>query len=607
VSPSLPLGAILLIVLGGCRTAAVNGTIDPPPLPSPAGAQEPLRLTIVATNDLHGWVHPHTTQLHKGIEVEEGGLSAFGGYLAILRAENPDGVLLLDGGDLFQGTLVANLTEGEVVIDAYNHLGYAAAALGNHEFDYGPAGPESIASDPGMDPFGALKARIKQARFPLLAVNVYEARSGARPDWLPNDGTRIVEMKGLKIGIFGLITPSTPSTTNPVNISTLRFGSLVPETVVAANRLRERGADVVIGLAHAGGRCTRHDDPSDLSSCDLDSGEIFELLRELPAGLLDAMVAGHTHAEIAHLVNGIPVVETRGLGRTFATLELSVDPKTRRVLPQRTVIGRNVAICARVDARANTCDPRELRGRQTLQWVPATFRGQRVLPDEALERLIAPALAQVAEQQRRKLGLHVPTRLTRDYDAESLLGAFLVDSLRQMENADVALLNSGGLRADLPAGELEYGELYAVFPFDNTVATIIVTGEELRRLLHVAYGGRKGVFQVSGLRVTLSRCPGQGRLRAFTLPDGRPILADKRYRVVLPDFLARGGDGLGPVLSSLPPGRIDFGASRELNLRDSLVRWWQKRDAPLVAPPLGRIQFTNGTASCNRAEASIPH
>jgi 5'-nucleotidase len=234
------------------------------------------------------------------------------------------------------------------------------------------------------------------------------------------------------------------------------------------------------------------------------------------------------------------VVETRGLGRSFATLELTVDPKTRKVLPQHTVIGRNVAICARVDARANTCDPRALRGSQP-QWTPATFRGRRVVVDEELERLIAPALTRVAEQQRRKLGLQVPSTMRREYEGESVLGSFLADSLRHMENADVALLNSGGLRADLPAGELVYGEFHAVFPFDNTVATITVTGEELRRLLHVAYGARKGVFQVSGLRVTLSRCPGQARLRGFTLSDGKAIDPDKRYRVVLPDFLARGG------------------------------------------------------------------
>src|SRR5207247_2299238 len=77
---------------------------------------------------------------------------------------------------------------GAVVIDAYNQLGYTAAAIGNHEFDYGPEGPVSVAAQAGVDPFGALKARLKQAKFPMLATNIYEARSGDRPAWLGTDG-----------------------------------------------------------------------------------------------------------------------------------------------------------------------------------------------------------------------------------------------------------------------------------------------------------------------------------------------------------------------------------------------------------------------------------
>jgi 5'-nucleotidase len=145
--------------------------------------------------------------------------------------------------------LAANLSEGAVVIDAFNQLGYTAAAVGNHEFDYGPQGPVATATLPGQDPFGALKARLAEARFPLLASNIYDAASGERPSWLPNDGTTLLDVKGLRIGVLGLITPQTPFTTNPVNVASLRFGSLVPEALSAAQRLRERlraGADIPV-------------------------------------------------------------------------------------------------------------------------------------------------------------------------------------------------------------------------------------------------------------------------------------------------------------------------------------------------------------------------
>lgn len=586
-----------------CKTPEPLAPLPAPaPVSQPARSAEPIHLTLVATNDLHGWVQPQSSKLPDGTVVEEGGVAALAGYLAILRARNPGGVLLLDGGDMFQGTLASNLTEGEVVIAAMNHLGYTAAALGNHEFDYGPVGPESVALDETKDAFGALKARLAQARFPLLAVNVYDARTGTRPSWLGNDGTTLVEVQGVKVGIVGFITPSTPFTTNPVNVSTLRFGNLVPEAPDAVARLRAQGAEVIVAVAHAGGKCGDNSELNDLSSCDTRDGEIFELLQGVPPGLFDAVIGGHTHQELAKIVNGTPLVETRGLGRAFATIDLFVDPKTRKVIQDRTKVGRNVSVCARVDAATQSCDARVLRNQKTVEWRQATFMDEPVKVDEALQQMLKPALARVEQEQQRKLGVSVPRTLTRNYESESPLGDFLADSLRRMERADVALLNPGGLRADLPAGELAYGDVYEVLPFDNTVATLTLTGEELKRLLYVAYGGRKGVFQVSGLKLKLNRCPGQGRLRDFTLENGKPIHPEKRYRVVLPDFLARGGDGLGPVTGSLPPSRVDLGMSRPHNFRDALVDFWQSQGTPLVAPPPGRIAFVDGGTPCSAGD-----
>src|SRR5207244_3494633 len=128
-----------------------------------------------------------------------------------------------------------------------------------HEFDYGPVGPVSVATEPSIDAFGALKERLKQAHFPLLAVNLYQAKTGERPSWLKDDGTLMVEVKGIKVGILGLVTPTTPFTTNPINVASLRFGSLIPETQQAARKLREQGADLVIAVAHAGEKCIRWD------------------------------------------------------------------------------------------------------------------------------------------------------------------------------------------------------------------------------------------------------------------------------------------------------------------------------------------------------------
>jgi 5'-nucleotidase len=221
-----------------------------------------------------------------------------------------------------------------------------------------------------------------------------------------------------------------------------------------------------------------------------------------------------------------------------------------------------------------------------------------VVPDPEVEALVAPALARVEEEQRRPLGVTVTGPLGRDYEGESALGNVLTDALREMEKADVALLNSGGLRANLKAGALTYGDLYEVLPFDNTVAIVTVTGDELRRLLTTAYGTGSGIFQASGLKVKLARCTGPERLRDVTLANGKPLESSRLYRVVMPDFLARGAAGLGAVLSQVPAERIDLGIGRELILRDALATWWKVRGTSISAPATGRISFVEEGATC---------
>jgi 5'-nucleotidase len=106
------------------------------------------------------------------------------------------------------------------------------------------------------------------------------------------------------------------------------------------------------------------------------------------------------------------------------------------------------------------------------------------------------------------------------------------------------------------------------------------------------------VFQVSGLKVSLARCAGPQRFKGATLANGKPLQPARLYRVALPDFLARGGDGLGVVFEKLPPGRIDLGLARPGSLRDELVAYWQAQKKPLTAPPAGRISYVESGEQC---------
>ena len=225
-----------------------------------------------------------------------GGLALLGGYVKNLRAARArDGgaVLLIDAGDMFQGTLESNIGEGAAVVAAYNALGYTAAAIGNHEFDFGPVGKAATPRAPTDDPRGALRARAAEARFPFLAANLIETASGAPPAWTNVRPTTLVDVAGLKVGIVGVMTLEALTATIAGNVGGLSVAPLVDTIRTQATALRAQGADVVIVTAHAGGRCTAVDRPDDLSSCNPDA----EILGRRPRA---AARAGRRHRGRPH-------------------------------------------------------------------------------------------------------------------------------------------------------------------------------------------------------------------------------------------------------------------------------------------------------------------
>jgi 5'-nucleotidase len=529
----------VIAAASGCRRAAPSG--------APAAAS-PARLTIslVGTNDLHGRIEA---------------LPPFGGYLANLRrarARDGGAVLLVDAGDMFQGTLPSNLNEGAAVVRAYNALGYTAAALGNHEFDFGPVGPAVVTQRPGDDPRGALRARATEASFPFLDANLVETTTGAPPAWKNVVPDVLVDVAGLKIGVVGVATASTPRTTLAANFGGLAMKPLAPAIAAAAADLHRRGATVVLAAAHAGSACKRFDEPEHLDSCELD-GEIFQVARELAASgaVVDAIVAGHTHEGVAHRVSGIPIVEAFANGRDFSRIDLTIDRATGR------------AIDARIFPPQRICEPARCNGE--------AYEGAPVVPDAAVEAAIAPALNIARAQREQKLGVTVVAPIKRAQKVESPLGDLFADLMRAARpGADVALTNGGGLRADLPAGPLTYGRLFEAAPFDNRFATILVSGAELTEAVARNLGRDNGIVSLSGVRAE-ARCKDGALAVSLFRSDGRPIAAKARLTLVTSDFLATGGDGLFSQ-ETKQRAKLDDGPP----IRDAMANLLRARKTPLI-------------------------
>jgi len=461
-------------------------------------------ISILSTTDLHGHIES---------------LPRIGGLAAnVRRARRADGggVLLVDAGDAFQGELASNLNEGARVVDAMNAIGYSAAAIGNHEFDFGPVGPVSIPR-PGDDPRGALKARAAQAKYPVLAANLIELGTG-QPSHARNiQPSAIVEVAGVRVGLIGLLTLET---TQSVLASVFAGLGLTPlEDAIAreARLLRARGATVVVVVAHAGGGCTRFDNPDDLSSCRQDD-EIFKVVRSLPPNTVDAVVAGHAHDRIAHRVAGVPVIEAGKSGETLGRVDLYVDPVSHRVVGSKVF---------------------PLETRTTL-----TYEGAPVVDDPEASRIAAQAIATAAKLRQRPLGVTLNGPIVRGRGTESALGNLVADLMRKARpQADVALTHAGGLRADLPAGPLVYGALYEVYPRDSNFALATLTAGQLESALAENVAGPSGLLiSLSGIRARAECREGALSVRLYR-QDGRPFAATDSLVVATNTLLAGGARG----------------------------------------------------------------
>ncbi|MCY7380094.1 MAG: 5'-nucleotidase C-terminal domain-containing protein [Gemmatimonadaceae bacterium] len=476
------------------------------------------RLRVIATHDFHGALEPRPDATRR----LRGGAAHLAAGIARERAgcESPAcETLLLDGGDQFQGTPASNLAFGRPVVELFNAMGYAAAAVGNHEFDWGQ---------------DTLRARMRDAKYALLAANVRYA-DGRDVPWIRDD--TLITRGALKIGVVGVATTLTPTTTRASNVADLRFIDPVPVVDSLARRLRARGADYVVVVAHEGAFCDR----DGVTNC---RGEIVEFANRLREPV-DAIVSGHTHSLVSTVVNGIPIVQSRSSGTAFGVVDLGPDgsrPRVRDVLPET------------------------------------------MAADPAVAALVQRAVARVAPIVDRRVAT-IADDLVRDGDQYSR-GNLIADAMRAAGGGDVAVMNNGGIRATLRRGVATYGALFEVQPFANTLYRLTVSGAALRTYMERLVARRLNVH-VSGIVVSYdSTAAVGGRVRRIRLANGVDLRADGEYTLVLNDFLATGGDGLG--LSSAAR-RTEVLPVVDL---DAFVTYLRTRPQPVRAPTDARFVLT---------------
>lgn len=510
-------------------------------------------ITVLGTNDVHGELIARD-----GV----GGMTTFSGYVSATRAARAeDGALLLvDAGDMWQGTLESNLNEGFAMVNVYEAMGYAATAIGNHEFDFGPAGPKAIPESSTDDPQGALRARAGGAGFPLLAANLIDASTGQMVGWDNVHASTTITRAGVQIGIVGVLTEKTPATTIAANVDGLEIAPLAASIETHAQALRADGADLVIVVAHAGSRCQEFDDPYDLSSCDM-SSEIVRVAQDLPNGLVDHIVAGHHHSGVAHIVNDIAITSSYSNTRAFSRVDFVIDRGTGEVVSRQVFPPQKIWAASDSDS-------------------PGDYEGRAVVPMQEVVAIAERAQEFAAQRKAEELGVYLETPIQHRTRPESALGNLMTDAVLESNDADISIHNIwGGIRAELSEGELTFGKVFRMFPFDNRVAIVELSGADVRKIIAVQAQNEGRSAGFSGMRVFVSCDENQMSVRMLR-SDGSEITDDEMLRVVANDFLLLGGDEvLTPVIPedgfAMPNGTP--------TVRDTLVSWFRNRGGRMHA------------------------
>lgn len=454
----------------------------------------------------------YTGDVHCGIEDNLG----YAGVAALKKSLVEAGceVLLVDTGDAIQGAPIGMLTSGESLIKIMNELGYSAMALGNHEFDY------------GMDNLLALK---EVAEFPLLSCNLTDIASGETLF----DPYVIVEAAGKKIAFVGVTTPLTITSSTPTYFMN-DSGEYIYEfrqdetaevlwacVQSAVDAARAEGAEYVIALAHLG---------SDASASQYNSKTLIASTTGI-----DVVFDGHSHS----------VIECQRLQNKEGDWVRLSSTGTKLA---------NVGFLLLDDNGIST---------GLVSSVPEK--------DEATTAFIADIMSEFSE-------LLDQVAITTGYDLivndpatgnrlirtqETNLGDLVTDAYRSIGEAEIAFANGGGIRADLKAGDVTFGDLLTVLPFGNQVSVIKATGQQILDALE--FGARKlpeqngGFLQVSGLTYEIhSYLPttaiagedgmfggieGEYRVKNVKV-GGEPLELDREYTLAgLGYTLQQSGDG----------------------------------------------------------------
>ena len=466
-------------------------------------------VTILYTNDIESVYDPIDAYWNDTIQ-KIGGMAQLAQLIDQTR-EQEKLSFLFDAGDIFTGAL-SKVTYGQLPFDIYSAMGYECMTLGNHEFEYG---------------WEKLLESKQRARFPVLNANIFYKGT----DINYGQSYTILEKGGVRIGLIGSMgIEAFKYTINPIHVKELEVRDPIPIVQKWVDQLRSE-VDLIVVLTHQNKSAPMQSDKEVDPSAQRGFDEDYAMAGALKG--VDVILGGHSDnglwEPVRHPKTGTLIGITFGQGKYLGYMKLSLNKESKKV---DLIDGKLIPVIA-----------------------------DRIPPAPRIKSLIDASRAN-NPQLTEVIGINYKTGF-RKYNAESNLGNFMADAIKEGAKSDIGMINPGSIRADLDVGEITVEEIVNIYPFIDKTVTVEIDGKALLELIEYSASLTYGLVQFSGLEIEYDfRKPVGQRLIDATV-NGKAIVEMNKYSVSCSSFVAGGGDGFsmlkkGKVLARSEKKQIDY-------------------------------------------------
>ena len=478
-------------------------------------------IPIVGTDDIHGNIFPKINNLKIGKETltyKTGGLEFMARYINILREEfGANRVLYFDGGDYYQGGIASVIFDGEIIQDYFNTIGLNGSTVGNHEFDYSRHWIES---------------KIEKAKYKVLINNIKDnstqQKGGALGENQETSHLYTINLENgdiIKIGVIGLSfnmknDKKLPNTWgNRDSWDNITFYSYIEELEQESNKLRQNGASAVIALTHFGlvcnqtlamkldmynissiqGECYREDEDSVL----------YKLLDVLKPGILDAIIGGDTHMEMHHWEKDIPMMSVPKLAKylniMYLPFQKGYDGKYYLV-PDQVKIEGPLPACEKIFKNYQHCDLISSKQYEEAgELINYSWHGKRIERDQMMQPIYDKYYQRYKDYAEQKIVTFQGfDKIRVDKSGDCILCNTYLDAIKEIKNADFAIINRGIFPEALVPSTLTREDFYNQMPYLDRICTIDITGEELKKIVGTVQSVGKSYYPSSSLKQTIN-------------------------------------------------------------------------------------------------------